>query len=460
MKKRLACKTIFFLALALCISISFLSCSNQRKMSAEEKVLETWNAFFKNVIQNENPIEENLSVATVQSVDSTINTPPRIIQHLENLKTTLLEYKTSDFYVIELDGSLSKTAQCIDDALFQIENVINAFQNNDKTKFEFSMRNLCACMNDFQFFTIENSKSYFIPFVELLSIISFLSIIFVVAGTFYLKNKKKIEELTEQNIHEKLITKTIVDVQESERTRISRELHDTVTQDSRIALLYVNKLEQLFIEEKDAKKSGKDFCKDKALVESEELILKIKTLETQNLLNIRNIIRNMTPPEIENADFVNLLNEFAVNSAKFSDIPCKFYAEKSELFKKLSGTQKLHIFRIIQEAVTNAEKHSGAEEISIFARTEIFSSDDEKSRKQILVFIVSDDGKGMDENFFLQNTHNKFESHTANSKISITEQSTHLGLKGILSRAEIIGGTVEIKSSAEIGTTIILKVDC
>ena len=168
----------------------------------------------------------------------------------------------------------------------------------------------------------------------------------------------------------------------------------------------------------------------------------------------------MTPPEIENADFVNLLNEFAVNSAKFSDIPCKFYAEKSELFKKLSGTQKLHIFRIIQEAVTNAEKHSGAEEISIFARTETFPSDDEKSRKQILVFIVSDDGKGMDENFFLQNTFNKFESHTANSKISITDQSTHLGLKGILSRAEIIGGTVEIKSSAEIGTTIILKVEC
>lgn len=458
MKKRLASKTIFFLAAAFCISISFLSCSNQRKISAEEKVLETWNAFFKTLIQNENPIEKKLPVATVQSVRNTVNFP-YFIQHFENLKTVLLEYKNSDFYVIELDGSLSKTAQCIDDALFQIENSINAFQNNDKNKFELSLHCLCACMNDFQFFTIENSKSYFFPFVELLSIISFLSILFVVAGAFYLKNKKKIESLTELNIHEKLITKTIIDVQESERTRISRELHDTVTQDSRTALLYVNKLEQFYIEEKEGKNSEKTFCKDKALTESEELISKIKTLETQNLLNIRNIIRNMTPPEIENADFVNLLNEFAVNSAKFSDIPCKFYAEKSELFKKLSDTQKLHIFRIVQEAVTNAQKHSGAEEISIFARTENCTGD-EKGKKQTLVFIVSDDGKGMDEKFLTQSSHDEFESRVENSKISITDQSTHLGLKGILGRAEILGGTVEIKSSAEIGTTIILKVEC
>lgn len=68
MKKRLASKTIFFLAAAFCISISFLSCSNQRKISAEEKVLETWNAFFKTLIQNEKPIEKKLPVATVQSV--------------------------------------------------------------------------------------------------------------------------------------------------------------------------------------------------------------------------------------------------------------------------------------------------------------------------------------------------------------------------------------------------------
>ena len=121
MKKLLACKTIFFLALTLCISISFLSCSNQRKLSAEEKVLETWNAFFRNVIQNENPIEENLSVATVHSVDSTINPPPCIIQHLENLKTTLLEYKTSDFYVIELDARFQKQLSASTTRFFKLK---------------------------------------------------------------------------------------------------------------------------------------------------------------------------------------------------------------------------------------------------------------------------------------------------------------------------------------------------
>ena len=46
-------------------------------------------------------------------------------------------------------------------------------------------------------------------------------------------------------------------------------------------------------------------------------------------------------------------------------IKCTFYAEKGIPFEKFNSFQKLNIFRIIQESVTNAIKHADASEINI-----------------------------------------------------------------------------------------------
>ncbi|MGN0739796.1 MAG: sensor histidine kinase [Treponema sp.] len=462
MKIRFPFKTIFFLLGAFCISLcnspSVFARPLQHDMSPEEKVLLCWNDFFDRYIQN----EDNSLVQPALPAQSARR--EECASYLKNLRSAILEYKKSDLYIVELNGALSKTAHYIEEALLEVDGALSAIQDGDDRSFTLSCRNLCFCMNYFQHSVIENLNSSLFPFVELLSMISFLAILIVVAAMAYLNNKRKLEILTEKNIHEKLITKSIVEIQESERNRISRELHDTVTQDSRTVLLFVNRLEgilnQLFNKEISNKENKainainieeNQQKVEQAQAESTALISKIKSLETQNLLNIRNIIRNLTPPEIENADFINLLNEYAVNVTEFNGLPCKFYAEKTELYKNLSGTQKLHIFRIIQEAVTNALKHSGAEEISIFVRSEKENAQNAGGKeKQKLVFVVSDDGKGIDE-----------DKKSQSQEITDTDSnSTHLGIKGIFSRAEILGGTAEIKSSPEIGTTIILKVEC
>ena len=267
-------------------------------------------------------------------------------------------------------------------------------------------------------------------FIELLSIISFLCITFVLFLLSYIKNKDKNRSLEEQNKKERLVTETITQVQENERSRISRDLHDTVTQDIRTALLYTHKLNE-----------SKELSE-----EQKNLLEKIQRIEEENLKNIRNIIRNLTPNEIESASITQLLSELCENTNESGGIECKFYAETSDLLAKITTEQKLHIFRIVQESINNAIKHSKASEISVIMREE--SSADDNNKKGLL-FLVSDDGIGMTEK-----TKADVEQNDEELPSDILSENTHLGIKGMKSRAALLGARLEIKSDKETGTQI------
>ena len=264
-------------------------------------------------------------------------------------------------------------------------------------------------------------------FVELLSIISFLSIVFVLFLLSYIKNRDKNRTLEEENKKERLVTETITQVQENERSRISRDLHDTVTQDIRTALLYIHKLT-------DSTGMTPD---QKALLE------KIQKIEEENLKNIRNIIRNLTPSEIEMTSIIQLLQELCESVNQNDSIECKFYANESDLFSKITTEQKLHIFRIIQESITNSLKHSKAGEISVIVREE---KDNSGKNAQGLLFMICDDGVGFAE------------AQEGKNADNLITQSTHLGIKGMRSRSTLLGSNLEIKSSSETGTQIKLFV--
>lgn len=258
-------------------------------------------------------------------------------------------------------------------------------------------------------------------FIELLSIISILCLAFILFLLSYIKSREKNRNLEEQNRKERLVTETITQVQENERSRISRDLHDTVTQDIRTALLYAHKLGE-----------SKNLSEDE-----KNLLQKIQKIEEENLKNIRNIIRNLTPSEIESASITQLLSELCENTAERSGIECKFYAEETELLSKITTEQKLHIFRIIQESINNAIKHAKASEVSVIVRKENDSTD---AKSQGLLFMISDDGIGF--------------SPIQEESQDIISQSTRLGIKGMKSRAALLGAKFEIKSDEETGTQV------
>jgi signal transduction histidine kinase len=89
----------------------------------------------------------------------------------------------------------------------------------------------------------------------------------------------------------------------------------------------------------------------------------------------------------------------------------------------LSDSQKIVLFRVVQEALSNVRKHSEARKVSIVLR----------SRRTFVDLTVTDDGNGFDPRRL---------------------GTDRLGLAGISERVRLLGGAVEIETSPGVGTTV------
>ena len=261
---------------------------------------------------------------------------------------------------------------------------------------------------------------------KILTIVLLISVVFCVAiiwvSLSHVKTTKEKNILKDKVLENEFITKTIVQVQEKERERISRDLHDTILQDIRAEQLFLDKLKKII--------SSKE--KDEEL---ENVLEKIVFLGKSSLKNTSMIVKNLVPPEVEMEDFMLSLNDLVHNFQNTREIQCSFYTNSNVLLKKLDIEQKIHIYRIIQEAMTNAAKHANPTEINVVVREDL--------ENNLINFFITDDGCG-----FISKT----------TKDINIENSTSLGLKGMESRAIILNGTLDIHSDEETGTHIKLVV--
>ena len=179
--------------------------------------------------------------------------------------------------------------------------------------------------------------------------------------------------------------------QEKERALISAELHDTVLQDMG-RLLQINK---------DA--SPKDRT-------SSELTQKIIT-------RTREICRELMPPDFSRLaltdSLVQLCADFEKNMAiecrttECRTTECRAIIDKDFTPDRLSPQMQLQVFRIVQEALSNIEKHSEAKEVTLTVRN--------KEDKSLLI-CVTDDGKGL-----VQNTENGLSAILTGKRARISE---------------------------------------
>lgn len=261
---------------------------------------------------------------------------------------------------------------------------------------------------------------------KILTIVLLISVAFCVAiiwvSLSHVKTTKEKNILKDKVLENEFITKTIVQVQEKERERISRDLHDTVLQDIRAEQLFLDKLKKII--------SSKE--KDEEL---KNVLEKIDFLGKSSLKNTSMIVKNLVPPEVEMEDFMRSLNDLVHNFQNTREIQCSFYTNSNVLLKKLDIEQKTHIYRIVQEAMTNAAKHANPTEIKVVVREDL--------ENNLINFFITDDGCG-------------FNNKTV-KEIGI-EKSTKLGLKGMESRAILLNGTLQIQSDEETGTHIKLVV--
>lgn len=243
---------------------------------------------------------------------------------------------------------------------------------------------------------------YFIGTVGMLLLAGGLVFFFV----FYQKRMlaKQLELNKIKRDQQQEILSNTISAQEKERKRIAQDLHDEVG-----AMLSVVKLNVARIERQSADKS------------------KVLASETKHFLDdvitqVRGISRSLLPPSLEKLGLLNAIEELAswVNKSDEIKVECRPIGAPF----RFELAVELAIFRIVQELVNNAIKHSGGNLISI----------DIRFRNSVAVR-VRDNGKGFDLG---------------------AKMSAGLGLKNLESRTEVVGAKFKMKSSPGKGTVAIV----
>jgi signal transduction histidine kinase len=152
-------------------------------------------------------------------------------------------------------------------------------------------------------------------------------------------------------------------------------------------------------------------------VEAEELYKMAK----EGLAITRELARGIFPVQMDELGLSVALEDLARITSRLTGINVSLL-DKGDTHVEGSEVG-MHLYRIAQEAVNNAAKHSGAKNVTIrLSRTET-----------ALELVIADDGRGMPP------------SHRRDSG---------MGLHSMRYRAEVLGGTVDIQSTVGEGTTV------
>jgi signal transduction histidine kinase len=202
----------------------------------------------------------------------------------------------------------------------------------------------------------------------------------------------------------------------SERTRIARELHDTLLQSFQALMLHFQTVNDLLPpgEAKEALEKVLDRA-DEAIVEGRDAI--------QNL-------RTSTTSTNELAEALTALGDELAGTEEAGRRSATFRVSIEGMPRDLHPILRDDIYRIAREALRNAFRHAHANRIE----AEITYS------VRALRLRIRDDGKGID------------------SKLLDTGRDGHWGLPGMRERAQEIGARLDIWSEAGAGTEVELSV--
>lgn len=221
-------------------------------------------------------------------------------------------------------------------------------------------------------------------------------------------NKERIEKSVKEQQYRSAL---ILQGQEEERKRLSREIHDGVGQ-----MLSAMKM---LLESLPAT-SGPIQMK----------INDAKSLMKSIIQEVRRVSFNLTPSSLDDFGLVPAVNKFCeeINAVSKSEIT---FINQTRFINRLESNIETNLYRIIQEAVNNALKYAKAEKITVTFSHSINS----------LHIIIEDNGKGFDLNRVQSSGH--------------FEKAGH-GIFNMKERTSYIGGTFNIDSQVGEGTKILI----
>ncbi len=224
----------------------------------------------------------------------------------------------------------------------------------------------------------------------------------------------RIERLLEHLAHERDRYRLLADhldrVREDERALLSRELHDDVGQALTGLKLAISSIPRVSLD-----------------AESQHILERSTHAIDETIQKTRNVCSMLRPPMLDQLGLLASIEWLVRDFREKTRIDCNFRSAAEEP-AHFDEECRLGVFRIVQEALTNAARHAKPEAIHVAAYEQVGS----------LILEVQDNGTGF--------------------RVESIEMPRTLGIAGMQERARSIGATLEIESEPGQGTSVRLRV--
>jgi signal transduction histidine kinase len=229
----------------------------------------------------------------------------------------------------------------------------------------------------------------------------------------------------ETSLKERQASQDILEVNEEELCRIILDIHDGPVQNMYAALSQINTLQ------------GRLASHDERGLDAEAIsrsLTQIAGLLESSLSEIKNFIGTFRPPEFQKRDLLSVLKGLIIQHENLTG--SRIEMEVTEPLPSVSVPVKIALYRILQEALSNAYRHAGTDRqyVRLYPH------------ENGICMEVSDKGAGFDLAQALDQPE--------------TERPLHIGLRGMQNRVELVSGQFHLESSPGRGTHLSVWVPC
>jgi signal transduction histidine kinase len=217
----------------------------------------------------------------------------------------------------------------------------------------------------------------------------------------------------------------ILEINEQELCRIILDIHDGPVQNMYAALSQINTLQGKLTTQNGGGAGGPEISQS---------LTRIAGLLESSLAEIKNFIGTFRPPEFQKRDLISMFKGLLIQHESLTG--SRIGMEVTEPLPSVSVPTKIALYRILQEALSNAYRHAGTDRQDVRLYSE----------NNGICMEVADQGAGFD--------------FARLSEKSPTQAPLHIGLRGMQNRVELLGGKFHLQSSPGSGTRVSVWVPC
>jgi signal transduction histidine kinase len=225
------------------------------------------------------------------------------------------------------------------------------------------------------------------------------------------ENAVLFEQMQASAVRMQSLSRRLVEVQESERRNIARELHDEAGQ-ALVSLRYGLRL------------------LEREIGEGERVTERVAELvqRTDAVIDgLHRLAADLRPASLDHLGLEAALRQYSRSAGSKPGLAVRFKA-RGFTGERLPAAIETDLYRVAQEAMTNVVRHARATRVDVLV----------ERRGDSVMVMVEDDGVGFEPDQ--------------------VQRGDHFGLLGIRERAEALGGTLTVESAPGAGTTVVVEV--